>query len=48
MGTEKTLKYTGMALSIIGLVINLATGILGEKKLDMKIAKEVSKHINKK
>ena len=48
MGTEKTLKYTGMVLSIIGLGINLATGILDEKKLDMKIAKEVSKHINKK
>ena len=48
MCTEKTLKYTGMALSIIGLGINLATGILDEKKLDMKIAKEVSKHINKK
>lgn len=48
MGTEKLVKVAGIALSVIGLGINLATGMLDEKKLDMKIAKEVSKHINKK
>ena len=48
MGTEKMVKVAGIALSVIGLGINLATGMLDEKKLDMKIAKEVSKHINKK
>ena len=48
MGTEKMVKVAGIALSVIGLGINLATGMLDEKKLDIKIAKEVSKHINKK
>ena len=48
MGTEKMVKIAGIALSVIGLGINLATGFLDEKKLDIKIAKEVSKHINKK
>ena len=48
MGTEKMVKTAGIILSVIGLGINLATGMLDEKKLDMKIAKEVSKHINKK
>lgn len=47
METEKIVKVAGIALSIIGLGINLAAGMLDDKKLDMKIAKEVSKHINK-
>lgn len=47
MKTEKIVKVAGIALSVIGLGINLATGMLDDKKLDMKIAKEVSKHINK-
>ena len=47
METEKIVKVAGIALSVIGLGINLATGMLDDKKLDMKIAKEVSKHINK-
>lgn len=47
MGTEKIVKITGIALSVIGIGINLATGMLDDKKLDMKIAKEVSKHLNK-
>lgn len=47
MEKEKIVKVAGIALSIIGLGINLATGMLDDKKLDMKIAKEVSKHINK-
>lgn len=48
MKSEKIVKVAGIALSVIGLGINLATGMLDDKKLDMKIAKEVSKHINKK
>ena len=48
MGTEKAIKMAGIALSVIGLGINLATGFLDEKKLDIKIAKEVNKHLNKK
>ena len=47
MNTEKIVKVAGMALSVIGLGINLATGMLDDKKLDIKIAKEVSKHLNK-
>jgi hypothetical protein len=47
MGTEKIIKITGIALSVIGIGINLATGMLEDKKLDIKIAKEVSKHLNK-
>ena len=47
MKTEKIVKVAGIALSVIGLGINLATGMLEDKKLDMKIAKEVSKHLNK-
>ena len=47
MNTEKIVKVAGMALSVIGLGINLATGMIKNKKLDIKIAKEVSKHLNK-
>ena len=47
MNTEKIVKVAGIALSVIGLGINLATGMLDDKKLDIKIAKEVSKHLNK-
>lgn len=45
MGSEKVIKITGIALSVIGMGLNLATGILEDKKLDMKIAREVSKHL---
>jgi len=48
MGTEKVIKMTGIALSVIGIGLQIATGILDDKKLDIKIAKEVSKHLNKK
>ena len=48
MDTEQIVKYTGIALSVIGIGLNIASGILDDKKLDIKIAKEVSKHINKK
>ena len=47
MGTEKFVKTAGIALSVIGLAINVVSGMLDDKKLDIKIAKEVSKHINK-
>lgn len=47
MGTEKIVKTAGIILSVVGLGINLATGMLDDKKLDIKIAKEVSKHLNK-
>lgn len=47
MGTEKIVKITGMALSVISLGLSVATGVLEDKKMDMKIAKEVSKHLKK-
>jgi hypothetical protein len=48
MGTEKVIKVAGIALSVIGMGLQLATGILEDKKMDMKIAKEVSKHLRNK
>jgi hypothetical protein len=47
MGAEKVVKLAGIALSVIGVGLNIASGILDDKKLDIKIAKEVSKHLNK-
>ena len=48
MGTEKVVKIAGIAISVIGMGLQLASGILDDKKLDMKIAKQVSEHLNKK
>ena len=48
MGTEKVIKMASVAFTIIGMGLQLATGVLDDKKLDMKIAKQVSKHLNKK
>ena len=48
MDTEKIVKVVGIALSVIGMGLNLATGVLEDKKMDIKIAKEVSKHLKNK
>jgi hypothetical protein len=48
MGTEKVVKIAGIAISVIGMGLQLASGILDDKKLDMKIAKQVSEHLKKK
>jgi Flp pilus assembly secretin CpaC len=48
MGTEKVVKIASIAFTVIGMGLQVATGILDDKKLDLKIAKEVSKHLNKK
>lgn len=48
MGTEKAIKFAGLAISVIGMGLQVASGILDDKKLDIKIAKQVSKHLNKK
>lgn len=48
MGNEKVIKMAGLAFTVIGMGLQIATGILDDKKLDLKIAKEVSKHLNKK
>lgn len=47
MGTEKIVKVAGIAVTVIGMGLQLASGVLDDKKLDLKIAKEVSKHLNK-
>ena len=47
MKTEKIVKVAGIALSVIGLGINLATGMLEDKKLDMKISEQVNKELKK-
>ena len=47
MGPDKIVKIASIAISVIGMGLNLAGGILEDKKMDMKIAKEVSKYINK-
>ena len=47
MGNDKVIKAIGLALSVVGMGIQIATGILEDKKLDLKIAKEVSKHLKK-
>lgn len=47
MGNEKIVKIAGVTLSIIGMGLQVATGILEDKKLDLKIAKEVSKQMKK-
>ena len=48
MKSKKFVKTAGIALSVIGLKINVVSGMLDDKKLDIKIAEEVSKHLNKK
>jgi hypothetical protein len=45
MGNEQIVKVVGIALSVIGMGLNLASGILEDKKMDIKIAKEISKHL---
>lgn len=47
MGNDKVVKIAGIALSVVGMGLQLATSILEDKKMDMKIAREVSKHLNK-
>ena len=48
MGTEKVIKFAGIAISIIGIGLQIASGKLDDKKLDMKIAEQVSKHLKRK
>ena len=45
MGPDKIVKIASVAISVIGIGLNLASGILEDKKMDMKITKEVSKHL---
>ena len=45
---EKTLKIAGTVLTVVGMGVQLAVGFIDGKKFDLKIAKEVSKQLNKK
>lgn len=47
MGAEKIVKIAGITLSVVGMGINLATGILDDKKLDIKIAKQIKEQLKK-
>lgn len=47
MNSEKMIKIASVTLSILGMGLSAASGILEEKKLDHKIAKEISKQLNK-
>ena len=47
MGKDKLLKIAGIALSIAGGVIGVATGVLDDKKLDSKIARQINKKLKK-
>jgi hypothetical protein len=48
MGTEKVIKIAGIALSVVGMGLQVATGILDDKKLDIKIAKQISEQLKNK
>ncbi len=48
MENEEILKWVGVGLSVAGAIISLASGLVSDKQLDIKIAKEVAKQIEKK
>ena len=48
MNNEDVLKWIGVGLSVAGAIVSLASGLVSEKQLDIKIAKEVAKQIEKK
>ena len=43
MNNEDLLKYVGVGLSVVGAIVSLASSLVSEKQLDIKIAKEVAK-----
>ena len=48
MENEEILKWVGVGLSVAGAIISLASGLVSDKQLDIKIAKEVAKQIKNK
>ena len=48
MNNEDVLKYVGVGLSVAGAIVSLASGLVSDKQLDIKIAKEVAKQIKNK
>ena len=47
MNNEDVIKWVGVGLSIAGALVSLASGLVSDKQLDIKIAKEVAKQIEK-
>ena len=47
MNSEKMVKIASVTLSVLGMGLSVASGLLEDKKLDIKIAKEISKQLNK-
>ena len=48
MNNEDVLKYVGVGLSVVGAIVSPASGLVSDKQLDIKIAKEVAKQIKNK
>ena len=48
MNNEDLLKYVGVGWSVVGAIVSLASGLVSDKQLDIKIAKEVAKQIKNK
>ena len=48
MNNEDVLKWVGVGLSVAGALLSLASGLVSDKQLDIKIAIEVAKQIEKK
>ena len=48
MNNEDVLKYVGVGLSVVGAIVSLASGLVSDKQLDIKIDKEVAKQIKNK
>ena len=47
MNNEDVIKWVGVGLSVAGALVSLASGLVSDKQLDIKIAKEVAKQIKK-
>ncbi len=47
MDKEKIIKISGIAISVVGMGLSLVTGILDDKKLDNKIAKQINEKLKK-
>ena len=47
MDNEEILKWVGVGLSVAGAIVSLASGLVSDKQLNIKIAKEVAKQIKK-
>ena len=45
MEAEKIMKISGVVISAIGMGVQVANSILEDKKMDIKIAKQISKQL---